>query len=176
MGQLVFEEQSLSEVVREAPIIVIGRLSRPEPELRTIEVAVENEEGQKVDFRFQGAVWRFAVTEVLKAEGAAAPEGEIEVVRAGLQTEYDVTYEYEVEGVSVSPIERRNATAYVRDVHDLGERAAVLFLAPPPDSSTERDDPYLAAFGRAYEFAVWPGLEDPALKDRVLELIRADAD
>jgi len=172
---LVVEERSLPEVVREAPIIVIARLAQPEPEVRSIEVTAANADGDTVRFGFQGEIWRFAVIEVLKAEGAPLPQGTIEVVGAGLERDYVTTYKYEVEGVSVSPIQRRKATAYLRDVHDLGARDAILFLAPPPDAQAG-DDPYRSAFGRAYSFTVWPGLDDPALRTRILNLVGANAE
>ncbi len=175
VSEVFIEDQPLPKVVHLAPIIVIGRLSQPEPDLRTIKLTVENRDGERVDFRFEGEVWRFTVLEVLKAEGAAPPEGEIEVVDVGLQMSYNVQYEYETSGIGISPMMARNITDYVDNVRDLNGRAAILFLSPPSAPEFIENDPFLSRFGRAYTLTAWPGLEDPALRERVLELVRTGA-
>ena len=171
MSEISFLQTPLVVMARDTPIIVIARLARPEPEMRNVETSVTNASGEVESFDFTAGVWHFQVLDVLKAE-EAAPSGEIEVVAATLSKYYLSARQYRQSGNAMRLSFSSNMTDYLRDVSELGERDAVLFLRPPMNPEYYAHEPYFKAFGRAYPLAATPGLDDPERKDEILEFLR----
>ena len=55
---------------------------------------------------------------------------------------------------------------------DVGDRDAILFLGDRLEPEYYSYDPYFKAAGQAYPFVSKPGMEDPKLKEEILEYIR----
>lgn len=172
MSELSILPTPLPMLVRNSPVIVIATPVAREPETRTIEYPLTRRDGETVVFRFKGEVWRFRVAEVLKDAPGARPEGEIEVVDYALERAYaEQAASARGKPLAHPPAFYKNLTEYAENIAALGGRAAVLFLDPPMAPPTY-SEPFREAFGRAYRMTAWPGLDDPARRDRILEIMR----
>lgn len=180
MSDISFIPAPLWVMVNDAPIIVIARLTRPEPDRRELGTTVTNTAGELESFSYRGEVWHFTILEVLKAP-PASPSGEIEVIPSTQTKYYRMTRDTHETGYamrrafSTDPVHlsfAANVTEYVRHVSELGDRDAVLFLQPPMEAEYYGHEPYFKAFGQAYPLAADPGLDDPELTETIREYIR----
>jgi len=174
MSELSILLAPLPMLVQISPVIVIATPAASEPETRTVEKTLTGRDGETIVFRFKGDVWRFRVAEVLKDAPGAHPEGEIEVVDYTLERAYDARKAAALgKPLGHLPAVYENQTDYAENVAALDGRAAVLFLAPPVAPSAY-SAPFREAFGRAYRMTAWPGLDDPASRARILQIIHHD--
>lgn len=180
VSDISFIPTPLWVMVNDAPIIVIARLTRPEPESREVVANVTNPAGELETFSYRGEVWYFTIIEVLKAS-SASPSGEIEVISSTQTKYYRMTHQYHETGYatrrafSTDPVRlsfTANMTEYVGHVSELGDRDAVLFLKPPMEAKYYAHEPYFKVFGLAYPLAADPGLDDPELTETIREYIR----
>ena len=172
VSDISFLQMPLSRIVAESSLIVVARLSRPDSELREFETNLTNSNGEIVSFTFGAQIWHFTVLEVLKTPPDAAPSDEIEVVDTMLHKDYLSGYAAHQSGTGFGQTVYSNRTLYVRDLDELGDRDAILFLGDRLEPEYYSYDPYFKAAGQAYPFVSKPGMEDPKMKETILEYIR----
>ena len=172
VSEISFLQIGLPRIVAESSLIVVARLSRPDSELREFETNLTSINGEIVSFNFGAQIWHFTVLEVLKAAPDATPSSEIEVVDTMLHKDYLSVYSAEQGGTGFGQDVYSNRNMYVRDIDELGDRDAILFLGNRLEPEYYSHEPYFKAAGQAYPFFSDPGLEDPKTKETILEYIR----
>jgi len=172
VSEISFLQMPLPRIVAESSLIVVAHLSRPDSELREFESNVTDTSGEIVSFTFGAQIWHFTVLEVLKAAPDAAPIDEIEVVDTKLHKDYLSAYEAHQSGTGFGQTIYSNRTSYVRNINELGDRDAILFLGDRLEPEFYSHEPYFKAAGKAYPFVSDPGMDDPKLKETILGYIQ----